>query len=63
MSFTHVVTRGIAEFFTMPDLNGRVICGKFIPFSSVNLNVLCDVDNGKDLAMIMVQDADQKSIT
>lgn len=45
------------------ELNGRVICGKYIPYKTVNINVLCDVDQGNDLAMIMIEEADKLSIS
>ena len=28
--------------------------GKYIPFKEVNLSCLCDVDYGKDLALILI---------
>lgn len=35
---------------------------KFIPFKDVTVSCLCDVDEGKDLASISIEKADQKSL-
>lgn len=35
---------------------------KFIPFKDVTVNCLCDIDEGKDLGVISIEKADQKSL-
>jgi hypothetical protein len=31
----------------VPDLNGKICFGKFVPFDEINVSVLCDVNGGE----------------
>lgn len=45
-----------------PDINGLIRFGKFVEFDRVNISCLVDVNNGEDLASVLVEDADQKTV-
>ena len=40
-------------------LNGKIVFGKFVPFPTVDISGLVDVDGGKDLAVVLVKEADK----
>jgi hypothetical protein len=43
-------------------LNGKLVFGKFVPYETADISCLIDVEGGKDLAMICVRDAGNKSV-
>jgi len=47
---------------TAPDVNGRIAFGKFIPYTNCNVSCLVDIEGGKDLASVTVEDVDKMSI-
>lgn len=46
----------------VPSVNGRILFGRYIPFSTVDVSCLVNIDDGKDLAMCRVTNADTTSI-
>ncbi len=44
-----------------PTLNGRIHMGKYIPYDTVDLSYLVQLDGGKNLAQVKVEHADQLS--
>jgi len=51
-----------AMYESAPDINGRISFGKFVPYDEINIGVLCDVNNGEDLASILIENANKISI-
>jgi pyruvate/2-oxoglutarate dehydrogenase complex dihydrolipoamide acyltransferase (E2) component len=63
VTLTHFVLKVMAETLKeMPDVNGRIVFGKYLPYNRVDISCLVDIEGGKDLAVATVEDADKKSI-
>ena len=45
-----------------PDLNGKIIFGKFIPYETCDISCLVNVDGVNDVGMMLVRDVPRKSI-
>lgn len=43
----------------VPSVNGRIMFGRYIPFTNVDVSCLVNIDNGNDLAMCRIGDADK----
>jgi len=43
-------------------MNGILTMGKFVPYKSVNISCLVDVEGGKDLAMVLIEGVDKMSV-
>ncbi|MCO4762481.1 MAG: 2-oxo acid dehydrogenase subunit E2 [Myxococcales bacterium] len=64
VTITHVVGRAVAMALQKaPDLNGRIVFGRFEPFPSVNVTYLVSLKEGADLAKATIEDADKKGVT
>jgi pyruvate/2-oxoglutarate dehydrogenase complex dihydrolipoamide acyltransferase (E2) component len=64
VTITHLVGKaaGVALAQT-PTLNGRVVLGRFVPFTTVDLAFLVALEDGQDLAKAKVCDVDKKSLS
>lgn len=62
ISITHVVAAAVGRALKMaPDINGRILFGRYVPYESVDLSILVSLEEGKDLAKVKICNADQKS--
>lgn len=43
-------------------MNGKLVFGKFVPHKTIDITCLVDIEGGKDLAMILVDDVKNKSV-
>lgn len=43
-------------------MNGKIVFGKFIPYKTFDISCLVDVEGGKDLAALLVEDVDKKNL-
>lgn len=62
ITITHIV--GCAAGKTLkasPDINGRIVLGRYIPHKSADVTFLVSLEGGKDLAKVKVRDADTKT--
>jgi pyruvate/2-oxoglutarate dehydrogenase complex dihydrolipoamide acyltransferase (E2) component len=63
ITLTHVVVKAIGEILkAAPDINGKIVLGKYIPFDHANVCCLVDVQDGQDLAFFLVEDVDKLNI-
>jgi hypothetical protein len=63
ITLTHIVVKAIGEVLkAAPDINGKIVLGKYIPFDHANVCTLVDVQDGKDLAFFLVEDVDKLTI-
>jgi len=63
VTLLHFVIRAVASVLKdLPDVNGRIVFGKYIPYDQVNISCLVDIDGGKDLAVTTIEDADKKTV-
>jgi len=63
ISLTHIVVKAIGEVLkAAPDINGKIVLGKYIPFDHANVCCLVDVQDGQDLAFFLVEDVDKLTI-
>ena len=46
-----------------PELNGKLIFGKFLPYKSCDVSCLVNIDDGNDVGMMLVQDVPAKSVS
>lgn len=60
---THVGVRLVGELLSdkASALNGKIVFDKFVPFDNVRVNLLVDIQEGKDLAGISIENANKKS--
>jgi len=58
-TITHVAIKAVGELLkAAPDVNGKIVFGKYVPFERVNVGCLVDINNGEDLAAALVEDVD-----
>jgi len=63
VTLTHVAIKALAEVLkTAPDINGKISFGKFIPYDKVSISCLVDIEGGKDLASITIEDCDKLTL-
>ena len=63
VTITHMVLKAIGNALrAVPSVNGRVVFGRFIPFDKVDVSCLVRLEDGKDLAMARIPDADKKDV-
>jgi len=63
VTLTHIVVKAIGEVLkAAPDINGKIVLGKYIPFENANVSVAVDVEDGKDLHVFLVEDVDKLTI-
>jgi len=42
-----------------PSINGKIVWGKFVPYKTIDITCLVDVDGGKDLAAVTLSEVDK----
>jgi len=63
VTITHLVIKAVGEALKqVPDLNGRILFGRFVPFETVDIACLVSLEGGKDLAKVKICDVDRKSV-
>lgn len=63
VTLTHVVAKAVAMAIgRVPQLNGRLVWGRFVANPDVSVSILAALDGGSDLARIKVQRADMRSL-
>jgi len=61
ITVTAIVVKALAlAFRNAPGLNSRLVFDTFIPKPTIDISVLVNVDDGKDLAFLKVETADKK---
>jgi pyruvate dehydrogenase E2 component (dihydrolipoamide acetyltransferase) len=64
VTVTHLVGKAIAMGLAVaPGLNGRILFGKFIPHSTIDVTWLVALEDGANLAKAKVSDVDKRSLT
>ena len=64
VSVTHLVGKAVAMAMAQaPDLNGRIVFGRFEPFQSVDVTYLVALEGGKDLAKVKIENLDRRPVT
>jgi len=60
VTITHLIIKAVASALkAVPSVNGRIMFGRYIPFTNVDVSCLVNIDNGSDLAMCRITDADK----
>lgn len=63
VTMTHFALKAVGELlYNGPDINGKLVFGKFVPYKTCDASCLVDIDGGKDLAMILIRDIANKSV-
>jgi pyruvate/2-oxoglutarate dehydrogenase complex dihydrolipoamide acyltransferase (E2) component len=63
VTITHLVGKAVAMALARaPGLNGRILFGRYLPHTSVDVTYLVVLEEGADLAKAKVTHADQKSV-
>ncbi|KAL4493538.1 hypothetical protein ABPG72_007546 [Tetrahymena utriculariae] len=63
-TLTHFGIKAIAQVLNASRLsvNGKFLFGKYIPFKTVDVTCLVDIDGGKDLAAVTIKNCDEKNV-
>ena len=63
VTITHIVIKAAGECLKAgwKTVNGKIVFGRFVPYDTVDVTCLMDVDNGRDLAAVLVEEVDKKS--
>ena len=63
ISYTHYFLKVLGVVFSqIKGINGKLVFGRFVPFDSVNINSMVNIDN-KDLGSAIVQNCEVKSLS
>ena len=63
VTITHLVGKAVAmALAAAPGLNGRILWGKYVPHTTVDVTWLVALEGGGDLAKAKVADADKRSL-
>ncbi len=63
ITINHLVGKAIGKGIeATPDLNGRIVFGRFVPFETVDMAFLVSLEGGKDLAKAKVCEIERKSV-
>ena len=63
-TLTHVVIKATGELLKNAQyLNGKIIFDKFIPYNTVDVTCIVDIDFGEDLALVTLKDVDKMKIS
>eukprot|EP00761_Pharyngomonas_kirbyi_P000334 gb/GECH01000334.1/.p1 GENE.gb/GECH01000334.1/~~gb/GECH01000334.1/.p1 ORF type:complete len:300 (+),score=78.61 gb/GECH01000334.1/:1-900(+) len=63
VTITSLVAKALARAIdSNRNLNGRIVAGYFLPFPTLDVSVLVDIDDGKDLGKLKIHNADQLSV-
>lgn len=44
-----------------PELNGKIIFGRFVPYETCDVSCLVNIDDGNDVGFLLVKDIANKS--
>jgi pyruvate dehydrogenase E2 component (dihydrolipoamide acetyltransferase) len=62
-TITHYVVKACGEVLKEnPELNGKLIFGKFLPYETCDVSCLVNIDDGNDVGMMLVKDVPAKSV-
>ncbi len=62
-TITHFVVKACGEVLKdNPDLNGKLIFGKFVPYKTCDVCCLVNIDDGNDVGMMLVKDVPNKTV-
>jgi pyruvate dehydrogenase E2 component (dihydrolipoamide acetyltransferase) len=62
-TITHFVVKACGEILKQsPELNGKLIFGKFVPYESCDVCCLVNIDDGNDVGMMLVKDVPNKNV-
>ena len=63
-TITHFVIRACGEVLKeSPDMNGKLVFGKFVPYSTCDVSCFVNIDSGNDVGAMLVKDVPNKSIS
>ena len=63
ITYTHFFMKVLGNsFYLSPEANGTIAFGQFVPFNSVNINTLVDLD-GKNLAGVTIENCEKLSLS
>eukprot|EP01120_Amphizonella_sp_Union-15-10_P000341 TRINITY_DN10351_c0_g1_i1.p1 TRINITY_DN10351_c0_g1~~TRINITY_DN10351_c0_g1_i1.p1 ORF type:complete len:314 (+),score=62.16 TRINITY_DN10351_c0_g1_i1:32-943(+) len=62
LTITHLVGKAVGmALSTAPDLNGRIVFGRYVPHKDVSVCFLVALEDGKNLAKVTIKDIHKKS--
>lgn len=62
-TITHYVIKACGEVLRLnPELNGKLIFGKFLPYETCDVCCLVNIDDGNDVGMMLIKDVPSKSV-
>lgn len=64
ITITHLIGKSVGMALAeCPDINGRILFGRYIPHKTADVSFLVSLENGKDLDRLKITSIDQKSIS
>lgn len=62
-TITHFVIKACGEVLKEnPDLNGKLIFGKFVPYKTCDVSCLVNIDGGEDVGQMLIKDVPNQSV-
>lgn len=63
VTITHMIGKAVGLALSrMPDLNGQIVLGRYVPHQSVDISFLVQLSEGKDLAKVKIENVHQLSL-
>lgn len=62
---THISLKAMGEILNTArtTINGKIVFDKFVPFKTVDVTCLVDINNGEDLAAVTIEKIDEMKIS
>jgi hypothetical protein len=63
LTYSHIGLKGIGEAFDDERIRGYIAWGKFVPVKDIDVSCLVSLDEGTDLASMLVKQVDKRKIS
>ncbi|OMJ73734.1 hypothetical protein SteCoe_27504 [Stentor coeruleus] len=64
ITITHLVMKMTADTLAnYKDFTGKIVCGCYVPYETVDISCMVNLDNGEDVDFFLIPDLNNKSLT
>ncbi|OMJ94819.1 hypothetical protein SteCoe_2005 [Stentor coeruleus] len=64
ITITHLVMKMAADTMAnYRDFTGKIVCGCYVPYETVDISCMVNLDDGKDVSLFLIPDLNNKSLS